>query len=168
MRDLLTDLPVPTDRDPRWARCFGAAVARRDRGAGVTNADYFAAAAVLLVGSISLVGIGIMGAVLPLLYPERGSQMTHVIQATLVLISGVYAVPSEMPEPLATLSIFSPATYVIQGIRDALVDGKSVVDLWPTLLGLLLCGLALIPAGVAVFSKAERYAKRTGKLKRSG
>jgi ABC-2 type transport system permease protein len=134
----------------------------------MTNADYFAAAAVLLVGSISLVGIGIMGAVLPLLYPERGSQMTHVIQATLVLISGVYAVPSEMPEPLATLSIFSPATYVIQGIRDALVDGKSVVDLWPTLLGLLICGLALIPAGVAVFSKAERYAKRTGKLKRSG
>jgi len=134
----------------------------------MTNADYFAAAAVLLVGSISLVGIGIMGAVLPLLYPERGSQMTHVIQATLVLVSGVYAVPSEMPEPLATLSIFSPATYVIQGIRDALIDGHSVVDLWKTLLGLLLCGLALIPAGVAVFSRAERYAKRTGKLKRSG
>jgi len=134
----------------------------------MTNADYFAAALVLLVGSISLVGIGIMGAVLPLLYPERGSQMTHVIQATLVLISGVYAVPAQMPEPLATLSIFSPATYVIQGIRDALIKGDSVMDLWPTLLGLLAAGLALIPAGVWVFSRAEHYAKRTGRLKRSG
>ncbi len=132
------------------------------------SADYVAAALVLLVGSVSLIGIGIMGAALPLLYPERGSQMTHVIQAVLVLISGVYAVPSQMPEPLATLSIFSPATYVIDGIRDALIRGDSVADLWQTLLGLLAAGLALIPAGVWVFSKAEYYAKRTGRLKRSG
>jgi ABC-2 type transport system permease protein len=132
------------------------------------DANYLSAAAVLLAGSISLVGIGIMGAVLPLLYPERGAQMTHVIQATLVLISGVYAAPKEMPEPLATLSIFSPATYVIGGIRDALIRGDSIADLWPTLLGLLLAGIALIPAGVWVFSVGERYAKRTGRLKRTG
>ncbi len=132
------------------------------------NADYLSASLVLLIGSISLVGIGIMGAALPLLYPERGSQMTHVIQATLVLISGVYAVPANMPEPLATLSVFSPATYVIQGIRDALIDGDSVVDLWRTLSGLLVTGVVLIPIGVWVFSKAEQYAKRTGRLKRSG
>jgi ABC-2 type transport system permease protein len=134
----------------------------------MSGADYFAASAVLLIGSISLVGIGIMGAVLPLLFPERGAQMTHVIQATLVLISGVYAAPEQMPEPLQTLSIFSPATYVIAGIRDSLIDGKSVADLWPTLLGLLIAGLALIPAGVWVFSRGEQYAKRTGRLKRSG
>jgi len=132
------------------------------------NADYFAASMVLLIGSISLVGIGIMGAVLPLLYPERGAQMTHVIQATLVLISGVYAAPDQMPEPLASLSIISPATYVIGGIRDALIDGDSVLTLWPTLLGLFITGLALIPVGVWVFSIGERYAKRTGRLKRSG
>jgi ABC-2 type transport system permease protein len=132
------------------------------------NADYLAASAVLFVGSISLVGIGIMGAVLPLLYPERGSQMTHVIQATLVLISGVYAAPDQMPEPLKTLSIFSPGTYVIGGIRDALIDGKSVIDLAPILFGLFVAGLALVPAGVWVFSRGERYAKRTGRLKRVG
>lgn len=134
----------------------------------MSGADYFSAGAVLLVGSVSLVGIGIMGAVLPLLYPERGAQMTHVIQAVLVLVSGVYAAPEQMPEPLKTLSIFSPATYVIAGIRDALIDGKSVADLWPTLLGLLVAGLALVPAGVWVFSRGERYAKRTGRLKRAG
>jgi ABC-2 type transport system permease protein len=134
----------------------------------MTDANYLSAAAVLLVGSISLVGIGIMGAVLPLLYPERGAQMTHVIQATLVLISGVYAAPREMPEPLATLSIFSPATYVIGGIRGALIRGDTIIELWPTLLGLLVAGLALIPAGVWVFGVGERYAKRTGRLKRTG
>jgi ABC-2 type transport system permease protein len=134
----------------------------------MAKADYLAAAIVLLVGSVSLVGIGIMGAVLPLLYPERGSQMTHVIQATLVLISGVYAAPSQMPEPLRSLSVVSPGTYVIRGIREALINGASVIDLAPTLAGLFLAGLVLIPAGVWVFSRGERYAKRTGRLKRAG
>lgn len=134
----------------------------------MSRANYPAATLVLVVGSLSLVGIGIMGAVLPLLYPERGAQMTHVIQATLVLISGVYIVPSEMPQPLSTISYFSPATYVIEGIRGALIRGDGVLELWRTLLGLLITGLVLIPLGVWVFSLGERYAKRTGRLKRSG
>ena len=95
-------------------------------------------------------------------------QMTHVIQATLVLISGVYIKASEMPEPLASLSVLSPARYIIEGIRSALIDGAGPGELWGTMLGLLAAGLVLIPAGVWVFTLGERYAKRTGKLKRSG
>ena len=132
------------------------------------NANYFSATAVLMAGSLSLVGIGIMGAVLPLLYPERGEQMTYVIQAAILLVSGVYIKASLMPEPLATMSIFSPATYVIEGIRGALINGDGFGDLWPTMLGLVATGLVMIPLGVYVFSLGERYAKRTGKLKRSG
>jgi ABC-2 type transport system permease protein len=132
------------------------------------GANYLSATLVLLVGSVSLIGIGIMGAVLPLLYPERGMQMTHVIQAGLVLISGVYIAAEDMPEPLATLSVISPARYIIEGMREALVDGATPWDLWKTLVGLLLAGLIVIPVGVWVFSMGERYAKRTGKLKRSG
>ncbi|MCO5203276.1 MAG: ABC transporter permease [Chloroflexi bacterium] len=134
----------------------------------MSHANYVSASAVLIAGSLSLVGIGIMGAVLPLLYPERGAEMTHVIQAALVLISGVYITASEMPEPLATISIFSPATYVIEGIRSALIDGEGFAELWPTMVGLVASGFLMIPLGVYVFSLGERYAKRTGRLKRSG
>lgn len=132
------------------------------------GANYPVAALVLAVGSLSLIGIGIMGAVLPLLFPERGSQMTHVIQAALVLISGVYAYPEQMPEPLRSLSVISPATYVIRGIREALIDGAGLGELWPVVVGLALSGVVLIPVGVRVFSLGEHYAKRTGRLKRSG
>lgn len=132
------------------------------------NANYLSATLVLVVGSLSLVGIGIMGATLPLLFPEKGSQMTHVIQAVLVLVSGVYIKGSEMPEPLATMSLFSPARYVIDGIRGAMIDGDGVVSVAPTLGGLLISGLVLIPVGVYIFSVGERYAKRTGRLKRNG
>lgn len=134
----------------------------------MSNANYLSATAVLMAGSLSLIGIGIMGAVLPLLYPERGAEMTHVVQAALVLVSGVYITASEMPEPLATISIFSPATYVIEGIRSALIHGEGVGELLPTIVGLIASGIVMIPLGVYVFSIGERYAKRTGRLKRSG
>ncbi len=134
----------------------------------MSKANYVSATAILVAGSLSLVGIGIMGAVLPLLSPERGAEMTHVIQAALVLVSGVYITASQMPEPLATISVFSPATYVIEGIRGALIDGEGFGELWPTMLGLIASGLVMIPLGVMVFSAGERYAKRTGRLKRSG
>jgi ABC-2 type transport system permease protein len=94
--------------------------------------------------------------------------MTHVIRASLVLVSGVYILPQEMPEPLRTLSYFSPPTYVLDGIRRALIDGASTPDLLQTLVGLTVAGLVLIPAGVKVFTWGEHYAKRTGRLKRSG
>ena len=47
-------------------------------------------------------------------------------------------------------------------VRDALIRGDSVSDLWPVMLGLLAAGLVLIPVGVRVFSWGEHYAKRTG------
>ena len=49
-----------------------------------------------------------------------------------------------------------------------MIDGTPVSalvhDVWP----LLLMGIVLIPLGIWVFGRAERYAKRTGKLKRVG
>ncbi len=44
----------------------------------------------MLIGSLSFVGIGTMAAVLPLIWVERGAQMTFVLQSVLLLVSGVY------------------------------------------------------------------------------
>ena len=44
----------------------------------------------MLLGSFSFVGIGMIAAILPLLYVERGAQMTFVLQSCLLLVSGVY------------------------------------------------------------------------------
>ena len=54
------------------------------------HADWPATVAVIAVGSISLVGLGILSGILPLLYPERGEQMSFMLQALVLLISGVY------------------------------------------------------------------------------
>ncbi len=123
---------------------------------------------VLLAGSLSFIGIGIMASVLPLLFPERGSQMTHVFIALLLLVSGVYYPVDVLPKLLRDLSVFSPATYVLNGVRAALLDGAPTADLWKFVYPALLIGLALVPLGLWIFRQAEYYAKRTGKLHRNG
>jgi ABC-2 type transport system permease protein len=123
----------------------------------LSNANLAGAAVILLVGSVSFLGFGIMAAVLPLLFPERGEEMTFVISSILLL-------PDWM-EPLATVS---PATYVLEGMRAALLEGTPTLALGPSILPILILGAVTLPIGIAIFSWGERYAKRTGRLKRSG
>ncbi len=132
------------------------------------QANIFGATVVLLSGSLSFIGVGIVGSILPLLFPERGAQMTHVIIATLLLISGVYYPINVLPDLLQKAAVFSPATYVLQGVRSAMLDGAPLGSLWPDVWPALLIGAIAIPVGLQVFRVAERYAKRTGKLSRDG
>ena len=134
----------------------------------LANANPHTALAFVLLGSFSFVGIGMIAAILPLLYVERGAQMTFVLQSVLLLVSGVYYSIEILPPWMQVLSRLSPATYVLDGVRAGLIDGTPITallhDVWP----LIVMGFLFIPFGLWAFSRAERYAKRTGKLKRVG
>ena len=134
----------------------------------MSNANLLGGTVMLMAGSLSFIGVGVMGSVLPLLFPERGSQMTHVIIALLLLVSGVYYPIEVLPDFLQKLAVFSPATYVLNGARLSLLEGASLAQLWPDIWPTLLMGIFAIPLGLWVFAQAERYAKRTGKLHRNG
>jgi ABC-2 type transport system permease protein len=134
----------------------------------LSNANLAGATLMLIAGSLSFIGVGVMGSVLPLLFPERGAQMTHVIIALLLLVSGVYYPVSVLPPALQKMAVFSPATYVLDGTRQAMLEGASTGELWPYIWPTLIMGLIAIPVGLWVFKQAEQYAKRTGKLHRNG
>jgi len=134
----------------------------------LSNANLLGGVLLLLAGSFSFIGIGIMASVLPLLFPERGEQMTHVFIALLLLVSGVYYPVSVLPGFLKNLAVFSPATYVLDGTRRALLEGLPTSQMWQYAWPVLLMGAALIPLGLWVFRMAEIYAKKTGKLHRNG
>jgi ABC-2 type transport system permease protein len=137
-------------------------------GPDLSNANFVTAAIFMLLGSVSFVGIGIMAAILPLMYVERGAQMTFVIQSVLLLVSGVYYEIDVLPGWMQFIAQFSPATYVLHGVRGGLIHGMGIeqllADVWP----LLIMAAVFIPLGMWAFGRAERYAKRTGKLKRVG
>jgi ABC-2 type transport system permease protein len=132
------------------------------------EANLLGGAAVLIASSISFIGFGITAAVLPLLFPERGAQMTNVVQAILLLISGVYYPITVLPRWMQIIAHASPATYALKAMRAAMLTNAGWAVLLPDLALLLAMGLVTIPVGVWVFSRAERYAKRTGRLKRTG
>ena len=132
------------------------------------NANGATAVFFVLLGSFSLVGIGMMAAILPLLYVERGAQMTFVLQSCLLLISGVYYSVDILPPWMQVLSKLSPATYVLEGVRAGLIDGIALDQLTHLVWPLIVMGATFIPFGLWAFGRAERYAKRTGKLKRVG
>jgi ABC-2 type transport system permease protein len=134
----------------------------------LSQANLFGGALMLLAGSLSFTGLGIVASVLPLLFPERGAQMTHVIQALLLLFSGVYFPVSVLPRWMQLLTRLSPATYVLEGMRAALLYGAGTAGLLVHLVRLVLIGVIAVPVGLLIFRQAEMYAKRTGKLKRSG
>jgi ABC-2 type transport system permease protein len=124
---------------------------------------------IVVAGSMSFVGLGMLAAVLPLLSPEKGLQMTNIIKALVLLVSGVYYPIAVLPAWLQPFSKISPAYYMLEGMRAALLAGAGMRELFiPAILPLLVTGVVMIPLGLYAFMRAERYAKETGKLKRSG
>ena len=135
-------------------------------GLALPDANYVGALAVLVIASVSFFGIGMMTAVLPLISPEKGAQLGFVAQGMLLVVSGVYYPISVLPTWMEWIAKVSPATYALRGIRASILDGAGVAwaDVWP----LILIGVVCIPLGLFIFSIGERYAKKHGKLKRSG
>ena len=134
----------------------------------LSNANVLSAVVLLAVGALAFVGLGIASASFPLIWTEKGLQMAYIVQAVVLLVSGVYYPTSVLPAWMQALSTISPATYVIEGMRMALLDGADLLTLWPKVWPALVVGVLSVPLGLRLFVEVERYAKRTGRLKRSG
>jgi ABC-2 type transport system permease protein len=145
----------------------------------LAGANLFGVMVVLLVSTLAFVGLGLMAAALPVMSPERGAEATHIFQGLLLLVSGVYYPVEVLPHWLQPLSWLSPATYSLAacrklvGIGDPLstrehLSGAPLSAVTRELLTLALMGAVLIPLGLWVFGRVERWAKHTGKLKRTG
>ena len=134
----------------------------------LSNANFVAAVVLLLVGSFSFIGIGMMCAVLPLISPEKGTQLGFMAQGILLVVSGVYYSVEVLPEWMQWFATISPATYALEGLRAAILDGEGLTSMGEELLALVVIGIVTIPLGLWVFRRGELYAKRHGKLKRSG
>jgi ABC-2 type transport system permease protein len=135
-------------------------------GIHLSEPNFAAALALLAIASISFIGIGMMTAVLPLISPEKGMQLGFIAQGLMLVVSGVYYDVSVLPGWMQWISKISPATYALRGIRASIIDGAGLA--WADVGPLLLIGAVSVPLGLYIFRSGERYAKKHGKLKRSG
>lgn len=134
----------------------------------LANANYWAAVVILAICSISLVGFGMVAAVMPLLSPEKGQQVTYIFTAVLLLVSGIYYEVDVLPGWMQPFANISPVYYALNGIREALLNGASFSSQWHNVWPLLIMGAIFPPLGLFLFQRGEIYAKKTGLLKRSG
>jgi ABC-2 type transport system permease protein len=137
-------------------------------GLNMPDANFVSAIVLLAIASVSFIGIGMMTAVLPLISPEKGTQVGYIAQGLMLVVSGVYYPVSVLPTWMEWISKISPATYALRGIRDAVLEGKGLTALWGDIWPLIVIGIVSIPLGLEIFRRGERYAKQHGKLKRSG
>src|SRR5258706_14024911 len=96
----------------------------------LSHANVVSALVLLGVGALAFIGLGIASAAFPLMWTEKGLQMAYIVQAVVVLVSGVYYPVSVLPAWMQVLSTISPATYVIRGMRPPLMDGADIAALW--------------------------------------
>ncbi len=149
---VLAGLSILIDLPFRWSQLPGVAL-------------------VLAVSSIAFIGLGLIAAILPVMSPERGAEATNILQGVLLLVSGVYYPVTVLPGWLQPLSWLSPATYALSAARRLLgLEGETatLASVVPDLVRLLILGAILVPLGLWIFAKAENWAKRNGKLKRTG
>ena len=141
--------------------------------------NFFGVLVVLAVSTVAFVGLGLFAAIFPVMSAERGAEATHIFQGSLLLVSGVYYDIAVLPRWLQPLSKISPATYTLSACRKLFgVDnsnstaehlaGAPLSAVTHELLVLALMGAILLPLGLWAFLRIEAWAKRTGKLKRTG
>src|SRR5437870_681031 len=125
-------------------------------GIHLPHPNYGAAVALLAIASISFIGVGMMTAVLPLISPEKGTQLGFVAQGLMLVVSGVYYPVDVLPSWMQWIAKISPATYALRGNRNQILHGAGLAwrDVWP----LLVIGALSIPVGLVVFKAGERYA----------
>jgi ABC-2 type transport system permease protein len=134
----------------------------------IPRANFGTAIVIVGIASVSFIGIGMMTAVLPLISPEKGTQFGFIGQGLMLVVSGVYYPVSVLPTFMQWIAKVSPANYALRGMRHAILDGAGVGAVWGDIWPLLVIGVVAVPLGLEIFRRGEIYAKRHGKLKRSG
>ncbi len=122
---------------------------------GVTPAVSIISVLVLVVGSITFVCLGMVIAYL-LEDTDSVNAVTYVVVIPLILLSGSLFPVERLPDFLQFVSVFSPLTYLNDGLRNAMFGGSIRDAIVDTGICCFLC-VMLFSIGVAILmGKEER------------
>ena len=133
----------------------------------LSSANVLTALAVIGVGSISVIGLAIVAAVLPLLFTERGADdLRHSFGP----VAAVWRLRPGGRAPGVAAGAFAAIAADVHPARGArrFARRRAAWRCLGRLVILALMGVVLVPSGLLIFREAERFARRTGRLKRSG
>jgi len=127
------------------------------------HANLLSCAAVLILSLAIALAVGIAAATLQVAF-QKGSALLWLLGSGLWFLSGTMFPIDSLPRPLEVLSRAVPLTYAIAGMREALLEGRSIMAMAPTLAVLAGFGVVLLPLALAGLSLSLRRARQNGTL----
>jgi ABC-2 type transport system permease protein len=138
-------------------------------GAGVTlfraaiHPNLLSCVVVFCLSILIAVAIGILVAAFQVEI-QKGSALLWLLSSGLWFISGTMFSIRSLPPALGLIARVIPFTYAIDGMRAALLEGRSLDAMAPTLAALAAFGLVLFPVALGALSLSLRRARRFGTL----
>jgi len=127
------------------------------------ESNFLAAAIIWGLSILGFTGIGILSAAFIIVF-KRGDPISWAVTSFSGLFSGAYFPIRYLPEEIGWIGYLLPITYSVRGLRGALLQGRSLVELRHDILVLSLFCIILLPLAFLIFDLAIRKAKRDGSL----
>jgi len=163
-------LPLILIYSSLWAYFFSAIRLLLYLGVGgmlyrvsMQHANVPSAITIFLLTVLCFMGIGMLWAGVVLLI-KRGEAVMNLTGYVVVLVSGVLFPSGLLPGWVQRLGELIPLTHALEGMRLALLQGRTLVDLAPIIVRLIVFAILLQAAGVAGFNLAVSVTKKVGSL----
>ncbi len=125
--------------------------------------NLLASVVLLVLMVVSLSSLGVLSVSGVLLFREF-DPISWLLGGAMKLVGGVYFPTALLPGWLETLAKFFPLTYALEGLRQAVLLGRSLAELWGVCVTLGLFALLVWPVALVSFSWTIRRLKTTGAL----
>jgi len=127
------------------------------------HANFFSCLVVLVLSLGVALAVGIMAATFQVAF-QKGSALIWLLGSGLWFLSGTMFPVQSLPYPLALIARAVPFTYAIDAMRGALIEGRSLGDMAPTVATLATFAVVLLPLALGSLSLSLRQARRCGTL----
>ncbi|MGA9640707.1 MAG: ABC transporter permease [Terriglobales bacterium] len=127
------------------------------------HANVVACAVVMILSVGIALALGILAATLQIAF-QKGSALIWLLGSGLWLLSGTVFPVQNLPLPLAMLARAVPFTYAIDAMRGALLEGRSIAAMAPTVMGLAMFCFVLLGCAMAGLTLSLRRARQCGTL----
>jgi len=132
-------------------------------GFSLAKANLLSAAVMLALSLLAHLPLGIFSASFLLVF-KRGDPVTSLVGSLSGLLGGVYFPLAVLPGWLQTVSFFLPFTHALEGLRQAVLNGRTLLEVSTQVAVLSIFAVTLLPLSLVVFSYAIHQAKRLGTL----
>jgi len=132
-------------------------------GVSLGQANLPATGVLLALALLAHLPIGILSAGFVLLL-KRGDPVTLILGQVSGLLGGVYFPLQVLPHWVQIAAQFLPFTHALEGLRQAVLNGKGLGEVSTQVAILSVFAVVLLPLSLAFFAWTVRQAKRLGTL----